>query len=192
MVGPPTAAQKAAKDWYVSPAGQVWQATGAEAGLLRVAGWAGPMTYAQATAYSSNATPAPLKAAGDVAGLAGATGEIGDFFHRLTEKETWTRFGEVAVGGLLIYVGLRALTRGSTTVGAGARRDASKPVRKVAKTVTKIAVPEARLASRTVAKRAAPKTTARIASHRARVRKYGAKSRVTARRESHIYHHKGT
>ena len=96
---------------------------------------------------------------------------IGDFFHRLTEKQTWARVGEVAVGGILLIAGLRALSSGSPAVGSGARKAAAKPVRKVAQVV----VPEARLATRVAAKRAAPKTTARVAVHRARVRKYGAK-----------------
>lgn len=58
-------------------------------------------------------------------------GSIGDFFHRLTEKETWIRVGEVALGGILIYAGVRALSSG-TAVGQAAK-SAAKPVKKVAK-----------------------------------------------------------
>lgn len=100
---------------------------------------------------------------------------IGDFFHRLTEKQTWARVGEVAVGGILLIAGLRALSSGSPAVGSGARKSAAKPVKRVAKVV----VPEARLAGRVAAKRTAPKTTARVAAHRTRVRKYGAKRPVS-------------
>jgi hypothetical protein len=118
---------------------------------------------------------------------------IGDFFHRLTESSTWVRVGEVALGGILVYAGLRALTHGSTVAGSSARKSVTKPVRTVTKKAAKAVVPEARLASRVVAKRAAPKTTAKIASHRAQVKKYGGKTpyrppKPTVR-VSHVYHH---
>jgi hypothetical protein len=121
---------------------------------------------------------------------------IGDFFHRLTEKETWTRVGEVVVGGILLYAGIRALSHGSTVAGSGARKSAIRPVKKVAKTVGSVAVPEARVAIRA----ATPKTTARIAKHRTKVKTHGgkhpappptpAKPRPKTVRESHIYYHK--
>ena len=127
---------------------------------------------------------------------------IGDFFQRLTQKNTWVRVGEVAVGGILLIAGLRALASGSPAVGAGARKTAAKPVRKVARSTARVVVPEARVITRTTAKRVAPKTTTRVAKHREHVAKYGAKKpytppkqrppapqRVTVR-ESHIYHHK--
>lgn len=122
---------------------------------------------------------------------------IGDFFSRLTEPQTWTRVGEVLLGGILVYVGVRALSQGSPTVGSGARKTATKPVRKVAKAAVTVAAPEARVASRALAKRAAPKTTARVAAHRAHVQKYGQKKpyqapapRPPTVRISHIHHHK--
>jgi hypothetical protein len=124
--------------------------------------------------------------------------DIGDFFHRLTESSTWTRVGEVALGGILIYAGIRALASGST-VSKGVRNAGStitSPAKKATKAAVKVAVPEARLAGRVAAKRVAPKATARVASHRAQVKKYGAKTpyarpepRVTATRVSHVYHH---
>jgi hypothetical protein len=174
-------------------------------------GWHGPYTsekLADAHAGVKGAKPTtdtnPLTAAGNalqnaVPGVGGIA-DVGDFFHRLTEPQTWTRVGEVALGGILVYAGVRALSHGSPTVGAGARQSATKPVRKVASGVAKVAVPEARLASRSIAKKAAPKTTARVASHRATVAKYGAKKpyappvtkpRQPTVRVSHIYHHKG-
>jgi len=73
-------------------------------------------------------------------------GSIGDFFHRLTEKETWTRVGEVALGGILIYAGIRALSSG--TAAGVATKHATAPVKKVAKTVTKVAAPEVRYGAR--------------------------------------------
>lgn len=126
---------------------------------------------------------------------------IGDFFRRLTEEQTWERVGEVILGGILIYAGVRALTHGSTVVGSGARKAASSPVKKVAKTAVSVAAPEARLATRVAAKKVAPKTTARVAQHRATVKKYGAKTpytppkpRPATKRVSHVYYHssKGT
>lgn len=152
---------------------------------------------AQAEANSLNAGAQPLAATTDVSNAANSLaplGDIGDFFHRLTEASTWTRVGEVALGGILLYAGVRAMSHGSATVGTGARKVAVKPVKTVARKAAKVAVPEARLATRTVAKKAAPKTTARVASHRAQVAKYGGKRPVSAPkpavRTTHIYHHR--
>jgi hypothetical protein len=176
-------------------------------------GWHGPYkTQALADAHTgvkgASALPNktdPLTAANNalknaaqnaVPGAAGVA-DVGDFFHRLTEKETWTRVGEVILGGILVYAGVRALTHGSTVAGSTARSSATKPVRKVAKAAVTVAAPEARLATRTVAKKAAPKTTARVAAHRATVRQYGAKTpykppppKQPTVRISHIHHHK--
>ena len=128
----------------------------------------------------------------------GGIAAVGDFFQRLTQAATWERVGEVLLGGILVYAGVRALTHGSTVAGSGARKAATAPVKKVAKSAAKVAVPEARLASRVAVKRIAPKTTAKVAAHRQRVATYGAKKpyqsprpRVsTTTRTSHIYHHK--
>jgi hypothetical protein len=154
-------------------------------------------TQADAQAFIGSES-GPLS--GNLSGPLAPLGEIGDFFHRLTEAETWIRFGEVGVGVILLYAGLRALSHGSSVAGVGARKSAAKPVRKVVKAGAKISVPEARVIARTGAKRVAPKTTSRVAKHRAHVAQYGAKKpysapvakppRVTTR-VSHIYHHKG-
>lgn len=212
MANPLTQAEKVKIDWYVSPGGQIWQATGAEADFLRYGlGWQGPLSYASAQA-AADATPTRLKdlnqtttnAVRNTANAATSTvtgvADIGDFFHRLTESATWTRVGEVLFGGLLLYVGLRALTHGSSTVGGGARKAATKPVRKVATKAAKVVVPEARLASRVAAKRVAPKTTAKVQAHRSRVRRYGGKTPYQPSkpktvihksvRVSHVHHHK--
>lgn len=172
-------------------------------------GWHGPYgTQALANAHagvtgakaidSSNPLIAAQNALKNAVPAAGSIADVGDFFHRLTEPQTWTRVGEVALGGILVYAGIRALTHGSSTVGVGARRSATKPVRKVATKTAGIVAPEARLATRTIAKKTAPKTTARVAAHRENVRVYGSKKPYTPPkprqptvRVSHIYHHKG-
>jgi hypothetical protein len=157
----------------------------------------GTKLQAQAEANTLNAGAQPLAASTDVSNAANSLaplGDIGDFFHRLTEGSTWTRVGEVALGGILLYAGLRAMSHGSSVAGSGARKAATKPVKTVAKKAAKVAVPEARLASRVAAKKVAPKTTARVASHRAQVAKYGGKRPVGAPkpavRTTHIYYHK--
>jgi hypothetical protein len=104
---------------------------------------------------------------------------IGDFFQRLTQPQTWVRVGEVALGGILVYAGVRALSHGSAVVSAS--RPVTRPVKKATKAAVSVAVPEVRLASRTVAKKAAPQTTARISSHRAQVKQYGSKKPYTPR-----------
>jgi hypothetical protein len=63
---------------------------------------------------------------------------VGDFFHRLTEKETWIRVGEVALGGILVYAGVRALSSG--TAVSSAAKSVTKPAKKATKTVVKTAV----------------------------------------------------
>lgn len=131
-----------------------------------------------AVSAGANAEPG---VASPLAGLS----DIGDFFHRLTESSTWIRVGEVLLGVILLYAGVRAVTASS-----GARQPAAKPVKQAASKAASVAAPEARLATRTVAKKVAPKTTARVASHRAAVRKYGAKQPYTGPKETHIYHHK--
>lgn len=48
------------------------------------------------------AADAPLESAGS------GIGNTADFLTRLSDKNTWIRVGEFAVGGILIYVGLKA------------------------------------------------------------------------------------
>ena len=129
------------------------------------------------------------------AGLA-PLASVGDFFHRLTESQTWIRVGEVVGGGIILFIGVRAMAQGSSAVGSGARKAVTKPVSRTAKKAVTVAAPEARLATRVAAKRVAPKATARVTAHRARVAKYGAKKpfqppapRQPTVRVSHIYHH---
>jgi hypothetical protein len=97
---------------------------------------------------------------------------IGDFFQRLTQPATWARVGEVALGGILVYVAVRALAHGAPSSAA---KPVTRPAQRAATKVAGAVVPEARLATRIVAKKAAPKTTARVSAHRQQVRQYGAK-----------------
>lgn len=47
-------------------------------------------------------------AAGGASGVVGDAKNVGDFLTRLSDKNTWIRIGEFAVGAILIYVGLKA------------------------------------------------------------------------------------
>jgi hypothetical protein len=47
--------------------------------------------------------------AGTVATAENPLVAVGDFFHRLTEAQTWVRVAEFAVGAMLIYVGIKAV-----------------------------------------------------------------------------------
>jgi hypothetical protein len=150
-------------------------------------------TAAAANSFISSESSTYSSGTGPANPLAGVA-DIGDFFHRLTESATWVRVGEVGLGVILLYAGVKALTQGSAVAKAGS--SAVKPVKKVAKVGASVAVPEARLAARTTAKRVAPKATAKVASHRAQVKKYGAKTPYSApaprpptQRVTHIYHH---
>jgi hypothetical protein len=100
-------------------------------------------TQAQANAaipaiQSKNPAPGALSQLTDAAtgqpqssnSLGGLTA-IGDFFHRLTEAATWERVGEIVGGLLILYIGVRALTR-DTAVGSAAGKSTST-VRKIAK-----------------------------------------------------------
>src|SRR5215469_3061835 len=63
---------------------------------------------------------------------------IGDFFTRLEDPHTWIRVGEFLAGGLLLYIGLNALTRGQT------RDDITRPVKKAANAVLPVKKPPVR------------------------------------------------
>jgi hypothetical protein len=72
----------------------------------------------------------PANDIGAAANLAGV-GAIGDFFNRITEPNTWLRVGEVVVGLLILYIGLKATTA-QTPVG-NAVKSAAAPAKKAAK-----------------------------------------------------------
>lgn len=117
-----------------------------------------------------------INLAQDVLGSVSPLTNVDDFAHRLTEKATWIRVGEVVLGGILLFVGIHAITRGSEA--ASAAKSVTRPVKKAAKTGIQIALPEATPAVRASAARA------KIA------RKNPPPTRMYVR-ESHVYHHTG-
>lgn len=51
---------------------------------------------------------AAINAAGGAKNAIGDVGDTADFLTRLSNKNTWIRVGEFAVGAILVYVGLKA------------------------------------------------------------------------------------
>jgi|ERR1700729_2582121 len=94
---------------------------------------------------------------------------IGDFFSRLTSGATWIRVGEVVAGGIILFIGIHALT--VNTAASSAAKSVTKPAKKATKTVVKVAFPEATPAIR------AANARAKVAAKNPTVR------------TSHIYHH---
>lgn len=70
-------------------------------------------------------TSAAITAGGQFSGLTGLNA-IGDFFQRLSQKQTWVRVGEFVAGGILIYVGVKAFFPSVVN-------SATAPVKKAAK-----------------------------------------------------------
>jgi hypothetical protein len=92
--------------------------------------------------------------AGDSNPLAGLSA-IGNFFGNLSNPNTWKRVAEGIAGGMLLYVGIKALAS-NTAVGSAAS-SATKPVRKAARLGVSLAAPETR-AKRVISKAASEKT----------------------------------
>jgi hypothetical protein len=86
----------------------------------------------------------------------GTLGDIGNFFHRLSEKQTWIRVGEVALGGILLYVGVHAVAQGSAikTATKSGSKSITRPVRKATKATVRVALPQATPVVRTAKARA--------------------------------------
>jgi hypothetical protein len=130
---------------------------------------------AQAYATSSGITQKTTPTTPSISNPLDALTEIGDFFHRLTEAETWERLGEVLLGGIIIWAGIKALTTGQSPVRTAARtasapaRAAGRTTKRAAGAAVTYAAPEVRLAGRVAAKKVAPKTTARYSRARTRV-----------------------
>lgn len=121
---------------------------------MLAAGYVGPFDWANAQAAVIGAK----FEAGNAAGTAGALGTvqnaagaasgavsnlgglsaIGDFFNRLTQSNTWLRVGEVVVGVLILYIGLKATTA-QTPVG-NAVKSATAPVKKAARVAGEAAI----------------------------------------------------
>lgn len=173
--GVPTAHVLTALEWHADQ-GQ----PGFDAAQFKLIGGYNTRAEAQKAADDYNALPNPKKlqqagipSAPDLPNPLSGINAVGDFFQRLTQPATWTRVGEVLLGGILVYVGVRALAHGSGS--SPATKPVTKPAKKVVTKAASVVVPEARLATRVAAKRAAPKTTARVAQHRAVVAQYGQK-----------------
>lgn len=88
------------------------------AGLIAT-GWKGFPTMQDAQAYLRTIPAIPgahsaSVAAGQTVNAASALpsgiSAIGDFFARLTQKATWERVAEFTAGGMLLYIGVKALT----------------------------------------------------------------------------------
>lgn len=71
---------------------------------------------------------------GQAPGLTGLAA-IGDFFARLTEASTWIRVGEFVGGGLILYVGLKAVVapEGANVGARTVKQTATSATRKLAK-----------------------------------------------------------
>lgn len=125
-------------------------------------------TRAAAQQYIST-DPAIGQGPPSVSSELGLTGvdAIGNFFDKLGEGSTWVRVAEFVVGGLILYVGLKASlsqTAAGNTLGSAARKTKSA--------ASKTLLPEASFATHKVAKRVAPKSTARVAAHRQSLKTY--------------------
>jgi hypothetical protein len=104
------------------------------------------------TSPTSNANPGssePSNPAGAVKAEGGVLGafpsvtdpldylaDVGDFFHRLTEASFWERCGEVLIGVIILYIGVKSLSEG-TAVGntaSGVKKKTSGILKKAAET----------------------------------------------------------
>ena len=104
---------------------------------LATSGWQGYPTMAAAkAAIAANPVADPggrfdQGAAKAGSAVTGGLSAIGDFFHRLTQVNTWIRVGEVLAGIMLLYLGLRSLLDG-TAAGKSlqsARNTAGRAIR---------------------------------------------------------------
>jgi hypothetical protein len=68
---------------------------------------------------------AAAQAAGTISNPLDYLADVGDFFHRLTEKAFWERAGEVLAGVIILYIGIKSLTEG-TPVGQAASKTKGK------------------------------------------------------------------
>jgi hypothetical protein len=51
---------------------------------------------------------------------------IGSFFNRLTEANTWIRVGEFVIGGIIVYVGLKAMFPSEVSAATGLAKGTAK------------------------------------------------------------------
>jgi hypothetical protein len=74
--------------------------------------WKGPFATEALAKKAQNPkqfSPNPLKDPGQSGTDPLGIDAIGGFFNRLTEPNTWLRVGEFAIGGIILYVGLKAM-----------------------------------------------------------------------------------
>jgi hypothetical protein len=91
---------------------------------LATAGWVGFPTQALAKTAAETMV-GPKDAAAAVGGIKGAVTDTGDFLSRLTSAALWLRIAEVALGLILIAVGVAKLTNAlpaATKVAKGAAK----------------------------------------------------------------------
>lgn len=76
------------------------------------------LAAAAGQAVANDAAAAARAAANDIPGVA----QAGDFFGALTQKNTWIRVGKIAIGGLLLIIGLAHITGAGNAVATAARK----------------------------------------------------------------------
>lgn len=96
--------------WFVWATGTIQrQSNPVLAEALVAAGWVGFATNEEAKAFAANSTPAGA-AHTAVDKATGAATTIDDFLSRLTSPNLWLRVAEIALGLVLIAVGIAKLT----------------------------------------------------------------------------------
>lgn len=117
--------------WLVNPTDDRVEhiLSGPEADIMEAEGWKAFPTQATAEAFSKESfTQRELRAepgGSTVANAVTAGSSVNDFLGRLTEKNTWIRVAEFAVGGILLFVGLKAMFPGAVgAVTSGAKKAA--------------------------------------------------------------------
>jgi hypothetical protein len=76
-------------------------------------------------AQGSGPLAAAAAAAGTISNPLDYLADVGDFFHRLTEAAFWERAGEILVGVIILYIGVKSLTQ-DTAAGTAAKKGKSK------------------------------------------------------------------
>jgi hypothetical protein len=119
-------ASSAAGGYYILPeTGTIQRQTNPLlAAGLKASGWAGPYPT-MAAAHTAINSGLPQKIKSDAGSLTGVNA-IGSFFNKLGQRNTWLRAGEFVVGGLFVYVSVKAMF-------PGAVQTVTKPAKKAAK-----------------------------------------------------------
>jgi hypothetical protein len=92
----------------------------------------GPSSYHAAGAAGKGGTLSPASAIGDVGATAQDTApgiaSIGSLADKLGQGNTWLRAGEFAIGGVFLYVALKAMFPGTVAAAAAPAKKAAKAV----------------------------------------------------------------